>query len=78
MVMHDLSSTTSSAPVPVAISPVIQVEDAAVDLGGRSIWQHVQLSVQPGEFLFREAHRAWSFRTARQCRDRLRPAAAAF
>jgi zinc/manganese transport system ATP-binding protein len=27
------------------------VEDAAVDLGGRTIWQHVQLSVQPGEFL---------------------------
>jgi zinc/manganese transport system ATP-binding protein len=27
------------------------VEDAAIDLGGRTIWQKVGLSVQPGEFL---------------------------
>lgn len=32
-------------------APVIKVEDAAVTLGGRAIWQDVQLSVQPGEFL---------------------------
>lgn len=32
-------------------APVIQVEGAAVNLGGRAIWQDVQLSVQPGEFL---------------------------
>jgi zinc/manganese transport system ATP-binding protein len=49
--MHELSLTTSSSPVSADVSPVIQVEDAAVELGGRIIWQHVQLSVQPGEFL---------------------------
>ena len=32
-------------------APVIKVEGAAVNLGGRAIWQDVQLSVQPGEFL---------------------------
>jgi zinc/manganese transport system ATP-binding protein len=32
-------------------APVIQVEGAAVTLGGRAIWQGVQLTVQPGEFL---------------------------
>jgi zinc/manganese transport system ATP-binding protein len=30
---------------------VIQVEGAAIALGGRTIWQGVELSVQPGEFL---------------------------
>ena len=49
--MNDLSPKTVPPPIPIASSPVIQVEDAAVDLGGRTIWQHVQLSVQPGEFL---------------------------
>ncbi|MBA2395687.1 MAG: ABC transporter ATP-binding protein [Ktedonobacteraceae bacterium] len=49
--MHEVSSTTSSAPVPESLSPIIEVEDAAVNLGGRTIWQQVQLSVQPGEFL---------------------------
>ncbi|HEY4386651.1 MAG TPA: ABC transporter ATP-binding protein [Ktedonobacteraceae bacterium] len=49
--MHDLSPTAAPTPVSAALSPVIQVEDAAIDLGGRTIWQHVQLSVQPGEFL---------------------------
>jgi zinc/manganese transport system ATP-binding protein len=49
--MYDVSPTTSSTPALAALSPVIQVEDAAVELGGRIIWQHVQLSVQPGEFL---------------------------
>jgi len=49
--MTDLSPTASAAPITPALSPVIQVEDAAVALGGRTIWQEVQLSVQPGEFL---------------------------
>src|SRR6266581_5569878 len=47
----DLSATSSPTSAPAGLSPVIQVEDAAVALGGRSIWQDVQLSVQPGEFL---------------------------
>ena len=49
--MTDLSPTTSPVPTPAALSPVIQVEDAAVALGGRIIWQEVRLSVQSGEFL---------------------------
>jgi len=50
-VMTDLSPTTSLASAPAALSPVIQVEDAAIALGGRTIWQEVRLSVQAGEFL---------------------------
>jgi zinc/manganese transport system ATP-binding protein len=50
-VMMDLSRTTSPALSPAALAPVIQVEGAAVTLGGRTIWQEVQLAVQPGEFL---------------------------
>lgn len=49
--MTDLSASPSSAPVSTAFSPVIQVEGAAVALGGHTIWQHVTLSVRPGEFL---------------------------
>jgi len=49
--MHELSPAISSASVGVTLPPVIQVEDAAVELGGRTIWQNVRLSVQPGEFL---------------------------
>ena len=49
--MTDLSPTTSTVPIPTGPTPVIQVEDAAVALGGRTIWQEVRLSVQPGEFL---------------------------
>src|SRR2546421_4496009 len=49
--MTDLSPTTSTASAPAALSPVIQVEDAAIALGGRTIWQEVRLSVQAGEFL---------------------------
>jgi zinc/manganese transport system ATP-binding protein len=49
--MTDLSPTASAAPITPALSPVIQVEDAAIALGGRTIWQEVKLSVQPGEFL---------------------------
>ena len=52
--MTDLVSTGVSGvsvPVPTVLPPVIEVEDAAVALGGRTIWQHVQLQVQSGEFL---------------------------
>ncbi len=49
--MHDLSPAVSSTSARATLSPVIQVEDAAVELGGRTIWQNVRLSVQPGEFL---------------------------
>ncbi len=49
--MHEVSSAMSSASVPDSLAPIIQVEDATVALGGRAIWQQVQLSVQPGEFL---------------------------
>lgn len=49
--MTDLSLTTSFAPDTTTFPPVIQVEDGAVALGGRTIWQKVWLSVQPGEFL---------------------------
>jgi len=49
--MADLLSARSPAFVPASLPPVIQVEDATVVLGGRSIYQHVQLNVQPGEFL---------------------------
>src|SRR5579883_2796269 len=49
--MHELSLTTKPSPVSGDRAPVIQVEDAAVELGGRTIWKNVNLSVQPGEFL---------------------------
>src|SRR5579884_1028939 len=49
--MHDLSLEDSYTPVSLTLSPVIQVEDGAVELGGRTIWQEVQLAVQPGEFI---------------------------
>jgi zinc/manganese transport system ATP-binding protein len=47
--MHEISMTSAAAPADV--TPVIQVEDATVELGGRTIWQQVQLTVRPGEFL---------------------------
>ena len=31
--------------------PVIEVKGATVALGGRSVWQEVELTVQPGEFI---------------------------
>ena len=49
--MTDLSATSSPTSAPAGLSPIIQVEDAAVVLDRRTIWQEVQLSVQPGEFL---------------------------
>lgn len=45
------SPITSSRPAPAFHAPIIQVEEAAVVLGGRTIWKDVELSVQPGEFL---------------------------
>ena len=49
--MTELSPTTTPAPAHLTPAPIIQVEGAAVALGGRTIWQDVQLSVRPGEFL---------------------------
>ncbi len=48
--MIDHSSSVAVSPA-TALVPVVQVEDAMVILGGRTIWQNVSLSVQPGEFL---------------------------
>jgi ABC-type Mn/Zn transport systems, ATPase component len=49
--MADSVSLTSSIPASDAHAPIIQVEDAAVTLGGRTIWQNVYLDARPGEFL---------------------------
>ena len=46
--MADLLSTRSPVPVPTSLSPVIQIEDVGVVLGGRRICQHVQLSCPAG------------------------------
>jgi zinc/manganese transport system ATP-binding protein len=51
VVMTHRSVDTSPAPAPALLPPVIEVEGAAIVLGGRTIWQGVELSVQPGEFL---------------------------
>lgn len=48
---HELSPAISSTSVRGTLPPIIQVEDAAVELGGRTIWQNVRLSVHSGEFL---------------------------
>ena len=44
-------TSTHSASSDAVCSPVIQVTDAAVVLGGQVIWEHVSLDVRPGEFL---------------------------
>ncbi len=49
--MTHRSPITSPALASALLPPVIRVERAAVVLGGRTIWQEVELSVQPGEFL---------------------------
>ncbi|GHO76385.1 ABC transporter ATP-binding protein [Ktedonobacter sp. SOSP1-85] len=49
--MFEISSSSASGSVSHASSPLIQVRDATVVLGGRIIWQQVNFSVQPGEFL---------------------------
>ena len=48
MIDHSSSVAASSS---TALAPVVQVEEATVTLGGRTIWQNVSLTVQPGEFL---------------------------
>ncbi len=50
--MKNVPSSSASSPlVPTALAPVVLVENAAVTLGGRTIWQDVSLTVQSGEFL---------------------------
>ncbi|GCF08584.1 metal ABC transporter ATP-binding protein [Dictyobacter arantiisoli] len=49
--MTDLSSTSVAVSLPSSLHSLIEVENAAVVLGGRTIWQNVQLTVQQGEFL---------------------------
>jgi zinc/manganese transport system ATP-binding protein len=49
--MTDRSAVSEPAPAPASAAPVIQVDRAAVALGGRTIWSQVSLDVQPGEFL---------------------------
>jgi len=45
-------STTRTAPSTTEpASPLIQMQNASVVLGGRTIWQQVELSVRAGEFL---------------------------
>jgi zinc/manganese transport system ATP-binding protein len=50
MMTHQLP-ITSSTPASALLAPIIQVEEAAIVLGGRTIWKEVELTVQPGEFL---------------------------
>lgn len=47
----DFSSALSALSPLTRLEPVIQVSGAAVTLGERTIWQGVNLTVQPGEFL---------------------------
>src|SRR5258708_40301120 len=49
--MTHQSPITSSTPASAFLAPIIQVEEAAIVLGGRTIWKEVELTVQPGEFL---------------------------
>ena len=48
--MTDQLSLITSPPS-ATLPAIIQMEGAAVVLGGRTIWKGVELSVQPGEFL---------------------------
>ncbi|GAC1643738.1 MAG: ABC transporter ATP-binding protein [Ktedonobacteraceae bacterium] len=45
------SPPSSSSSVHASLAPVVRVEDAAITLGNRIIWQDVTLTVQSGEFL---------------------------
>jgi zinc/manganese transport system ATP-binding protein len=49
MVMTE--SVPAAESTPNAAAPVVQVERAAVALGGRTIWSDVSLDVQPGELV---------------------------
>ncbi|HCF99289.1 MAG TPA: hypothetical protein DEV93_01950, partial [Chloroflexi bacterium] len=33
------------------VQPVVRIECASVELGGRTIWENVNLEVDPGEFI---------------------------
>jgi len=50
-VLNSSSPTPSSPSISTTLAPIIEVEDASIALGGRTIWRHVSLTVQPGEFL---------------------------
>ncbi len=47
----DAVTSTHGASSDAVFSPIIQVTDATVILGGQIIWEHVSLDVRPGEFL---------------------------
>lgn len=49
--MADSSFLISTAPASTLLAPVVQVQKATIVLGGRTIWQEVELAVQAGEFL---------------------------
>ena len=49
--MNSSSPTSSSLPLSPDLTSVVKVENASVTLGGRTIWEDVSLTVQPGEFL---------------------------
>lgn len=49
--MNSSSPTSLSFPLSTVPAPVVQVENASVTLGGRTIWQDVSLTIQSGEFL---------------------------
>ncbi len=49
--LNSSSPTPSSPSISTTLAPIIEVEDASIALGGRTIWRHVSLTVQPGEFL---------------------------
>ncbi len=51
MLMTDRSAVSDPVPTQTSAAPVIQVQQATVVLGGRTIWSHVSLDVRPGEFL---------------------------
>lgn len=42
---------TRPRPDPATIAPVVQIDRAAVQIGGRVIWHDVSLDVAPGEFI---------------------------
>ncbi|HEX8032596.1 MAG TPA: ABC transporter ATP-binding protein, partial [Ktedonobacterales bacterium] len=49
--MTDATQQTFDSTERAAASPVIQMEHASVELGGRAIWSDVSLRVQSGEFV---------------------------
>ncbi len=49
--IHNSSPSPSPSSILATSTPVVQVENAAVMLGGRTIWQGVSLTVEAGEFL---------------------------